>query len=122
MAPARIDFCQPVVRRSGQGSSWPDTLVNVSTTDLIGWISSLVLLLTLSRQVYTQWRSGTVSGVSRWLFAGQLTASIGFAVYSWMLGNWVFLVTNLALLITALAGETIYLRNRRRAATEWMKW
>lgn len=122
MAPACIDSCQPVVRRSGQGSSWPDTLVNVSTTDLIGWISSLVLLLTLSRQVYTQWRSGTVSGVSRWLFAGQLTASIGFAVYSWMLGNWVFLVTNLALLITALTGETIYLRNRRRAATEWMKW
>jgi hypothetical protein len=51
-----------------------------------------------------------------------LVASIGFAVYSWMLGNWVFLVTNLAILATALVGETIYIRNRRRAATEWMNW
>ena len=90
--------------------------------DVIGWSSSVVLLATLARQVYTQWRSGAISGVSRWLFAGQLMASIGFTLYSWMLGNWVFLVTNLALLITALLGESIYLRNRRRAATDWMSW
>jgi hypothetical protein len=62
------------------------------------------------------------SGLSRWLFAGQLVASIGLAVYSWMLGNWVFLVTSVAILATALIGETIYIRNRRRAATEWMNW
>ena len=52
--------------------------------------------------------------VSRWLFVGQVAASAGFALYSWLLSNWVFLVTNLALLLTALAGEVIYLRNRRR--------
>jgi uncharacterized protein with PQ loop repeat len=98
------------------------THVDHSLPELIGWGSSLVLLVTLTRQVYTQWRSGATSGLSRWLFAGQLVASIGFAVYSWMLGNWVFLVTNLAILATALVGETIYLRNRRRAATEWMNW
>jgi hypothetical protein len=98
------------------------THVDYSLPELIGWGSSVVLLVTLTRQVYTQWRSGATSGLSRWLFAGQLVASIGFAVYSWMLGNWVFLVTNLAILATALVGETIYLRNRRRAATEWMNW
>ena len=93
-----------------------------SLPELIGWTSSLVLLVTLCRQVYKQWRSGATSGLPRWLFAGQLVASIGFAVYSWMLGNWVFLVTNVAILATALIGETIYIRNRRRAATEWMNW
>ena len=87
-------------------------------TQLIGWISSAVLLLTLTRQVYTQWRSQATSGVSRWLFAGQLAASCGFAIYSWLLENWVFLVTNIALVATALAGEFIYLRNRRRSDTK----
>ena len=98
------------------------THVDHPLPELIGWSSSLILLITLGRQVYTQWRSGATSGLSRWLFAGQLMASIGFAVYSWMLGNWIFLVTNIAILATALIGETIYLRNRRRAATEWMNW
>ena len=82
-------------------------------TELIGWISSAILLLTLVRQVYTQWRSRATSGVSRWLFTGQLAASGGFAVYSWLVENWVFFVTNIALVVTALLGELIYLRNRR---------
>jgi uncharacterized protein with PQ loop repeat len=98
------------------------THVDHSLSELIGWTSSLVLLITLSSQVYRQWRSGATYGLSSWLFAGQLIASFGFAIYSWMLGNWVFLVANLAILVTALVGETIYLRNRRRAATEWMNW
>jgi MtN3 and saliva related transmembrane protein len=82
--------------------------------DIIGWAASAILLLTLVRQVYTQWRSEQAEGVSRWLFVGQITASLGFAIYSWLLQNWVFLFTNVALLVTALAGEAIYLRNRRR--------
>ena len=84
--------------------------------EVIGWVSSGILLLTLARQVVTQWRSEATAGVSRWLFIGQLAASTGFALYSWLLGNWVFLITNVALLLTALTGEAIYLRNRRRAA------
>jgi uncharacterized protein with PQ loop repeat len=84
-------------------------------TEYIGWTSSAILLLTLGRQVYTQWKSDQVEGVSRWLFIGQLSASIGFAVYSYMLHNWVFVSTNVALILTAVVGEAIYLRNRRRA-------
>jgi MtN3 and saliva related transmembrane protein len=82
--------------------------------ELIGWISSAVLLVTLGRQVYSQWKSERAVGVSRWLFIGQLAASVGFAIYSWLLNNWVFLVTNIALLLTAILGEIIYLRNRRK--------
>ena len=82
-------------------------------TELIGWISSGLLLATLTRQVYVQWKQRATSGVSRWLFVGQVAASAGFAIYSWLLENWVFLVTNCALLITAVTGEILYLHNRR---------
>jgi uncharacterized protein with PQ loop repeat len=84
-------------------------------SDWIGWGSSLVLLLTLVRQVTTQWKTRAKRGVSRWLFVGQLVASTGFAVYSWLLHNWVFLITNIALLFTAIAGEWIYLFPRGSA-------
>jgi len=82
--------------------------------ELIGWFGAGVLLLTLARQVYTQWRDGHTQGLSRWLFVGQLTASTAFLVYSWLVSNWVFFVTNALLLATAGVGEWIYLRNRRR--------
>jgi uncharacterized protein with PQ loop repeat len=87
----------------------------MKAVDLIGWISSAVLLLTIGRQVFTQWRTRSAAGVSRWLFIGQLTASTGFAIYSYLLHNRVFLVSNLALLLTAVAGEIIYLRNKEKA-------
>ena len=83
------------------------------TTDLIGWAAAAILLLTLGRQVYTQWRDRTSKGVSRWLFVGQCAASAGFILYSWLLQNWVFVVTNALILVTAVVGEIIYLRNRR---------
>ena len=81
--------------------------------DWIGWAASAVLLATLIRQVVVQWRERSTDGVSSWLFVGQLTASTGFTLYSWMVDNWVFVVTNIALLITAIAGQLIYRRNVR---------
>jgi len=83
--------------------------------DLIGWASSLVLLVTLGRQVYTQWRTRSTQGVSRWLFIGQLTASCGYTLYSVLLHNWVFTASNIALLVTALIGQGLLLRNQRRS-------
>ena len=85
--------------------------------DLIGWTSSAVLLATLARQVFTQWRERSTAGVSHWLFIGQLAASTGFLVYSWLVANWVFVVTNAALLVTAVVGQVIYRRNARREDT-----
>jgi uncharacterized protein with PQ loop repeat len=76
------------------------------------------LLATLIRQVHTQWKSRDVSGVSRWLFVGQVTASVGYTVYSILLGNWVYASSNIAILITAIAGEMIYLRNKRARPRE----
>jgi MtN3 and saliva related transmembrane protein len=85
-------------------------------TEAIGWAAAIVLLATISRQVYTQWRERSTQGVSKWLFVGQLVASTLFVIYSALLDNWVFVVTNALLLCTALLGQFIYLRNRRRDA------
>ena len=85
-------------------------------TELIGWFAAAVLLATIGRQVYTQWRDGSTKGLSRWLFIGQITASIAFVIYSWLLGNWVFVVTNAQMLVTAVTGECVLLANRRTSA------
>jgi uncharacterized protein with PQ loop repeat len=83
--------------------------------EVIGWFSSLVLLLTITKQVHKQWVSGTSEGVSKWLFVGQITASTGFTIYSVMVGNWVFMVTNALMLVSALVGISIMWKHRRQA-------
>lgn len=85
----------------------------MNLTDAVGWGASAILIATLARQVYTQWRERTTQGVSRWLFIGQLCASIGFTIYSWLVGNGVFVFTNSVLLLTAIIGQLIYRRNKR---------
>ncbi len=82
-------------------------------TEAIGWIASVILLATMMRQVWTQWRNGSTAGVSHWLFIGQIGASIGFTIYSALLGNAVFVVTNALMLVNALVG--LYLDRRNRA-------
>jgi uncharacterized protein with PQ loop repeat len=88
----------------------------LTKVDIIGWVSSLVLLLTLGRQVRKQWLSGDSQGVSTWLFIGQTAASLGFSVYSLLLENWVFLTTNLLLLLNAAIGQWVTVRNRRSSS------
>jgi hypothetical protein len=83
--------------------------------DLVGWIASAILLATLARQTWRQWREPDPRGVSRWLFVGQIAASVGFVAYSWMLRNWVFIVTNTLMLLTAIIGQIALSRARRDA-------
>jgi MtN3 and saliva related transmembrane protein len=84
--------------------------------DLIGWLSSAILLVTIGRQVYSQWKTQSVAGVSHWLFIGQLAASTGYTLYSVLLHNWVFMSSNIALLLAAVLGQVLYLRNKKRCA------
>lgn len=86
--------------------------------ELIGWLSSLVLVLTIGKQVYKQWREGASENVSKWLYVGQLATSIGFTVYSWFVRNWVFVVTNGVMILNGLAGLLIVLYHRRKAQHE----
>ena len=83
---------------------------------MIGWGSSVILVLTISKQIYKQWQEESSEGVSKWLFIGQITASLGFIVYSWLVGNWVFVVTNSLLLLSAFVGLGILLHHRRRSS------
>lgn len=87
-------------------------------TEAIGWISSFILVLTIGKQVYKQWHEGTSEGVSKWLFIGQMAASSGFTIYSWLVHNWVFVVTNGLMLLNGLAGLFIVLHHRRRERRE----
>ena len=82
--------------------------------ELIGWAAAALLIATIGRQVFTQWRAGTTAGVSRWLFVGQVSASVLFVIYSWLEGDWVFIATNSVMLATAILGQCIYLQNRRK--------
>ncbi len=82
--------------------------------EVIGWASSLILLATLIKQVYKQWSEGTSDGISKWLFVGQLAASIGFTIYSYLVGSWVFMVTNFLLTINNIIGISLYFYFKKR--------
>lgn len=82
--------------------------------DVIGWVSSLILVATIAKQVYKQWHDEASEGVSTWLFIGQTAASLGFTVYSFLVENWVFVVTNALLLVAGISGLFITMRHRRR--------
>ncbi len=85
-------------------------------TEFIGWVSSIILVVTIAKQVYKQWKEGKSEGVSIWLFVGQIAASIGFAVYSYLVWNPVFIFTNSLMVLNGIAGLSIniYLKKRER--------
>ena len=86
----------------------------VQSPDIVGWAASAILIATLLRQSYLQWTDKDAKGVSRWLFVGQILASLGFMLYSWLVGNWVFIVSNTLILFIAVAGELGLLWRARR--------
>jgi len=81
--------------------------------EIVGWAASVILLLTLIKQVYKQYRDATSEGISMWLFIGQLVASILFTVYSIAVRNWVFTVTNSLLTLNNVIGIVFYFRFKR---------
>ncbi|MET4727996.1 MtN3 and saliva related transmembrane protein [Lysobacter enzymogenes] len=83
--------------------------------DWIGWLASAVLIATLVRQIVKQGDSAQ-EGVSHWLFIGQSIASVGFIAYSVLVDNWVFIVTNSCVLLTALIGQIRQMRKRAKHA------
>ena len=90
-------------------------------TEAIGWVSSLILVLTVGKQVFKQWQEGSSEGVSRWFFIGQMAASVGFTIYSVLVRNWIFVVANAFMVLNGLLGYCITLRHRRREEREGKK-
>jgi len=81
--------------------------------EALGWTSSLLLLITIVVQIRKQWLERTGRGVSGFLFVGQTAASLGFTVYSWWVGNWVFTFTNGLMLLSAIIGWYVTARFKR---------
>lgn len=81
---------------------------------VVGWLSSLILVPSLAYQTYKQWHEDTSEGVSVALYLGSLISNIGFAVYSWLQGDWVFIVSNTLLAINSSIGLCILYKHRFR--------
>jgi MtN3 and saliva related transmembrane protein len=75
--------------------------------NIIGWGSTLILIATLGAQIGKELASGKANNVSPWLFVGQCAASLGFLIYSVLVGSAVFIVSNALILVTALIGEGV---------------
>jgi uncharacterized protein with PQ loop repeat len=80
--------------------------------EVVGWASSVILIVTIAKQVHKQWHDRTSAGVSTWLFVGQLAASVGFTIYSLLVRNWVFAVTNGIMVLNGLLGYAITMRQK----------
>lgn len=81
--------------------------------EIVGWVSSAILAVTLMQQVWKQWHEHNAEGVSIWLFIGQCLANTGFIIYSLAQKDWVFTSTNGLLLMTNLTG--FWLTHRQQA-------
>lgn len=86
----------------------------MTAVDALGWTSSGILVATISKQVYRQWSAGTSEGVSKYLFLGQIAASIGFTIYSVLVSNPIFIVTNALMLVAAFVGLAMLFHHRHR--------
>jgi MtN3 and saliva related transmembrane protein len=102
-----------IVGSIGMGAAMQEQWANA-----IGWASTTILIVTLSRQVLTLYRTEHPEATSRWLFAGQIAASIGFIAYSALLDNMVFVVANALILLTAIVGQIVSWRKQERRARE----
>lgn len=86
---------------------------SMGIAELIGFASSFILVLTIGKQVYKQYKEGKSEGVSKWLFIGQMAASFGFLTYSVLKRDSVFIVTNTLMVLNGLIGLAIVLKHRR---------
>ena len=89
-----------------------------SMTQWVGWGASIVLCLTLASQLRAQWIAKSSEGVSPLLYIGQIFASLGFTVYSVLLKNYVFIVTNALLMVAAMVGLSLWFRYRESGSDE----
>ena len=84
----------------------------METEQLVGWAAVVALFLTMAGQAWKQWRDKVTRGIGKFFFAGQVTASSLFLVYSAMLGDRVFVVGNAMVLAAAIAGGLILWWNK----------
>jgi hypothetical protein len=70
-------------------------------TELIGWTAAAILLATLGRQVYPQWRHRTSNVFPSGFLLAKAPHRSGCHLYSWLVESWVFVAKNALTLLTA---------------------
>lgn len=89
----------------------------MGTKDLIGWGSSLLLIITFGSQTYSQWKSGKEQkgkyGVELVFFSAAIGGSVGNLIYSYLVRNWVFTVLNAVLVVNNSLGLAITVHKRK---------
>jgi MtN3 and saliva related transmembrane protein len=113
MDPTTDPAVGPVVRRPRAGAGIATHVRVNDPAQLVGWGASAILFATILQQIWKQWHARDTKGVSTWLFVGQFAASTGFLVYSVLVGDPVFIVTNAALAAAAVLGFVLLLVHRR---------
>lgn len=85
--------------------------------ELVGWGSAAILVPAFAVQTYRQWteRHKPGGGSAIWFFALVLVGTGGQVAYSWMVGNWVYLVLNLVLVVNNLIGLGIAVHRARQS-------
>ena len=86
--------------------------------EIIVVVTIIALLATIVAQIAKQWSERSGEGVSVWLFIGQAGASLGFTVYSVLVKNWVFTVTNTLMFLSAVVGWQITAHFKARAQSQ----
>jgi hypothetical protein len=82
--------------------------------ETLGWVSVIVLALTLVRQLVGQWRDRSILRGPRVLLGGQLLASIGLLAYAAAHRSAVLAAATALVLLATAASLWIGTRNRRR--------
>ncbi len=83
-------------------------------TDIIGWIGSGLVFMTISYQVWKQWQSKSTKGISPWLYAGQLVANVFLGTYSIIEETWVFFASNILVFLSSAVGLGIYIHHKKK--------
>lgn len=85
--------------------------------ELIGWGSAAILVPAFFTQTYRQWqdRDRPVAASSLWFFVLVLIGTGGQVVYSWLVGNKVYLALNAVLVLNNLVGLGIAIHRWREA-------
>lgn len=88
--------------------------------ELVGWGSACVVLPTFGLQAYKQWkeRDQHAPATTLWFFILALVGCAGQIAYSWMIGNWVYFVINVFLLVTDAFGLAIVIYRRRSSSPQ----
>lgn len=84
---------------------------------VVGWISSLLLLVTFGSQTYREWKGEKDKSEKYTLvfFIAAIAGTAGNLIYSLLVKNWVFTALNAALVVNNAAGLWIALRHRKQA-------